>query len=471
MRLNNRYKTISENLSVASAPADFSSPRVIAYNHELADELGLGGLPAGQLASFFSGQKLLPGSEPVALAYAGHQFGHFTPSLGDGRALILGDIKGFDIQLKGSGATVFSRRGDGRSALGPVIREYLISEFMHACGIPTTRALAAVGTGEMIMRQFGAEPGGVFTRVAKSHIRVGSFEYFAARSDHSTLAELANHVIVEHFQEIPGGFEGDDSLFKFVEKLTLRQVDLIAKWTGAGFVHGVMNTDNCSAIGLTIDYGPCAFLEEFSFVKVFSSIDRGGRYAFFNQTEIAKWNMVKLVQSLLPLFTADKKSVTASFNDLFEALFPRFELARYEVISKKMGVEAFEVQDKELVDSFLSLLEAEELDFTLAFRELEKWHLNADSRFFPKDKKSRDLRSKWLERQVDPSAFNTVNPLYIPRNHLVAKAIEESYQGDHSFFVELSNVLKDPFTKRTVDSLFAEPATAENLVTKTYCGT
>ena len=305
------YLNLPHRFYQSIRPASFPDPQLVMFNSELAQELGLEFSSDAEIAKIFSGKELLPGSEPIAQAYAGAQFGHFVPLLGDGRAHIIGEINGLDIQLKGSGRTQFSRRGDGKSALGPVIREFLVSEAMHALGVPTTRALCAVTTGERVMRMEGPEPGGIFTRVADSHVRVGTFQYFSNQEDLEALTLLTDYVIDRHYPDIQQKDLGERCL-ELLRRFADRQGDLVAQWFGFGFIHGVMNTDNCSIAGITIDYGPCAFLDEFKFSKVFSSIDRQGRYAYGNQMNITEWNILRFAECLIPLINDNQGSFKLS---------------------------------------------------------------------------------------------------------------------------------------------------------------
>ena len=330
MKLENSYLQLPDSFYEKVRPSVMEPASLIAFNKELADKLDpeLSSITNKEASLLYSGQKLFEGSEPIALAYAGFQFGHPVALLGDGRAHLLGQLKGYDLQLKGSGKTKFSRAGDGNSALGPVLREYIVSEAMHVLGVPTTRALAAVEVDKKIMRQFGNEPAGIFTRVAKSHLRVGSFQYYAFRNDKESLFKLLDYTLERHYPEISLDLSFDEKVLKFLESLCQKQADLIAKWSGLGFIHGVMNTDNFSVVPITIDYGPCAFMDEFEFNKVFSSIDRNGRYAFFNQTQIAKWNMLRLSECFIAYMSKDEKENIAAIEELFSHNFDSFDEKR-----------------------------------------------------------------------------------------------------------------------------------------------
>ncbi len=450
----------------------FSRPELLQFNHELAKSLGFPSreFSTEELANFFAGQKLLPGSKPIALAYAGFQFGHPVPVLGDGRAMLLGELKGFDVQLKGSGKTPFSRRGDGLSALGPVVREYLVSEAMFVLGVPTTRALAAVRTGEEVFRQFGPEPGGVFTRVAGSHIRVGTFQYFSFKKDLSSLKILLDYTIKRHYPELSHLSNLREKCLSLLKAFSLRQGNLIAQWSGLGFIHGVMNTDNCFLSGETVDYGPCAFMDEFRFHKVFSSIDERGRYSFFNQVPIIQWNILRLADCLIPLISDDEKEAITLVEKEVIPLLEEFPQMRTREFAKKLGIHDFKAEDESLVMDFLTFLEEESMDFTLSFRNLTKLY-EGDFSFYGESRKIKDFTSKWLARNPKTENLDQLNPLYIPRNHLVQKAIELSYKGDDSFFKRFNEVLRKPFEERPGCEEFTLPPQESEKVLRTFCGT
>jgi len=471
MRFDNTYAELPHNFFARVAPAGAPAPALLAWNDELADQLGLDELPSEpeKLAQLFSGNELLPGAEPIALAYAGHQFGNFVPQLGDGRALLLGELldeKGrrFDIQLKGSGQTPFSRRGDGRAALGPVIREYLVSEAMHRMGVPTTRALAAVRTGEWVVRN-GRLPGGVLTRVAASHIRVGTFEYFAARRDQAALETLADYAIKRHYPEV---VEAENPVVAFFGKVVEAQAKLVAQWMGLGFIHGVMNTDNTSISGETIDYGPCAFMDEFDYHKVFSSIDQLGRYAYGRQGTIAHWNLARLAECLMLLGDpqASFEEQLARFQTLFENEFARR-------MGAKLGLQSLEKSDQDLISAWLQLMQDEELDYTLSFRQLADRVEAQDNAVFG------DFEGRWrarLEKQgVSPAQvreqMNAVNPLFIPRNHQIERVIDAAVDDDLAPFGELRQVLQEPFDAQPGFEAYAKPPGLGERVTETFCGT
>lgn len=483
---DNSYRRLPERFYAPVTPASVSAPRLIAFNRRLASDLGLDpqSLEA-QAASLFSGNSLAPDAEPIALAYAGHQFGNFVPQLGDGRALLLGEVvdpKGrrFDIQLKGSGPTPFSRRGDGRAALGPVLREYIVSEAMHAMGIPTTRSLAAVTTGESIYRE-DILPGAVLTRVASSHIRIGTFQYFAARRDTDAIRILVDHAIKRHAPEIA---DAELPALALLETVIRRQAYLVARWMHVGFIHGVMNTDNMTVSGETIDYGPCAFLDEYDPAKVFSSIDHGGRYAFANQPAIAQWNLARLAETLLPLISDDTQAAIATATKAIEAFPQQFENSWQQGMRSKLGLSQEQAGDAELIEELLDVMHRSKADYTLTFRRLTD--AAGDSGALPDVRKL--FRSpgdfdnwfaRWQERlRLDPQsaserarAMRAVNPVYIPRNHQVERGIRAAIGGDFSVFEKLHRLLQHPFEVQAGMAGFEEPPQPEERVLQTFCGT
>src|SRR3954463_16441033 len=367
----NTYSALPANFFARVAPTPVSSPKLIKLNRQLAVHLGLDPdrLASPEGVEILAGKRLPDGAEPIAMAYAGHQFGHFVPQLGDGRAILLGEVIDADgvrrdIQLKGSGPTPFSRRGDGRAALGPVLREYIVSEAMAALGIPTTRSLAAVVTGENVVRET-LLPGAVLTRVASSHIRVGTFQYFAARSDVAGVRRLADHVIARHYPDIANAGRPYHALLNAV---IARQAELVARWLLVGFIHGVMNTDNTSISGETIDYGPCAFMDHYDPAAVFSSIDEGGRYAYANQPRIALWNLTRLAECLVPLLDADETAAIEIAKAALGEFSPAFNAAYAVGMRAKFGLPGDAGEDEVLIAEFLRLLERNAADYTLAFR-------------------------------------------------------------------------------------------------------
>ena len=478
---DNTYARLPEAFYERIDPAPVPSPRLIRLNRSLAAALGLE-LPDDEdaLARLFSGNEPPEGAQPIAQAYAGHQFGYFVPQLGDGRAVLLGEVVApdgnrFDIQLKGSGRTRFSRGGDGRSPLGPVIREYVVSEAMHALGIPSSRALAMVATGETVHRDRSL-PGGVLTRVASSHIRVGTFEYFAARGDTDALRLLADHVIDRHYPECR---DAENPYLELFARITARVAGLVAQWMGVGFIHGVMNTDNTSVAGETIDFGPCAFMDAYDPSAVFSSIDQQGRYAFDNQPAVARWNLSSLGGCLVPLLDPDEgraqemaESVLSRFPDIFKEQFHR-------VMARKIGIESGTAEDFGVAHALLRLMHGNGVDFTLAFRRLA-----GDDAEFLSLFRDRDGAVAWLEawrthllgRNVGLEAARSVmraaNPAYIPRNHRVEQAIRAAEDhGDFALAHRLIEALERPYEDRPEFAEYADPPEPHEVVSRTFCGT
>jgi uncharacterized protein YdiU (UPF0061 family) len=464
------------------------SPRLIKLNRPLAIHLGLDPdrLESPEGAEILAGKRIPDGAEPIAMAYAGHQFGHFVPQLGDGRAILLGEVidqDGMrrDIQLKGSGPTPFSRRGDGRAALGPVLREYVVSEAMAALGIPTTRSLAAVITGESVIRET-ALPGAVLTRVASSHIRVGTFQYFAARGDTQGVRRLADHVIARHYPETRDAERPYQAL---LEGVIARQADLVARWLLVGFIHGVMNTDNTSISGETIDYGPCAFMDHYDPAAVFSSIDEQGRYAYRNQPRIALWNLTRLAECLLPLFSDDKDKAIEQAQLILGEFAPRFAAAYRAGLREKLGLLSEREDDETLVQDLLEAMARNQADFTLTFRRLSEAALTSEA-----DQRVRQLfadptaydqwAARWRKRtDFDPRtpaersiAMLSVNPAFIPRNHRIEAMIQAAVDRDDlAPFNELLTVLSKPYEDQPRLSDYAQPPQPHQRVLQTFCGT
>ena len=471
MNFDNSYAALPREFHATVSPSEVPAPALLAWNQELALELGLASLDndEAQLASVFSGSAELAGSQPISMAYAGHQFGHFVPRLGDGRAALLGEVvtetgHRFDIQLKGSGRTPFSRGGDGKSWLGPVLREYILSEAMHRLGVPTTRALAAVATGETVYRE-SAMPGAVFTRVAASHLRVGTFEYFAARDDVNSLRTLADYAIDRHYPEAADEKSPYVGLFRHVVE---RQAELIAHWMSIGFIHGVMNTDNTAISGETIDYGPAAYMDEFRFDKVFSSIDTHGRYAYANQPTIAQWNLARLAETLLSL-DADKGELEAVL-----AMFPdHYETHYLALMGPKLGLYDVQEADAGLIAEWLKHLNDNGLDYTLSFRELaSRADALDETRFGPFETKWRRRAGSQGRTPAEISALmNSVNPLFIPRNHRVEQAINEAVAGNIDVFNDMNTALRQPYTEQPGLSDYAKAPAPHERVTRTFCGT
>jgi len=479
---DNSYVRLPDRFYARLAPTPVSKPRLIKLNEPMARQLGLdpAWLTSDEGVAMLAGNRVAEGSEPIATAYAGHQFGHFVPQLGDGRALLLGEVvdaKGVrrDIQLKGSGPTPFSRNGDGRAALGPVLREYIISEAMHALGIPTTRSLAAVATGDFVYRE-AALPGAVLTRVAQSHIRVGTFQFFAAREDVEGLRLLADHAIARHYPEA-AALEGAARYRAFYEAVITRQAKLVAQWLLVGFIHGVMNTDNCSIAGETIDYGPCAFMNAYHPETVFSSIDRNGRYAYGKQPQILGWNLARLGEALMPLFDGDPEKAVAAANESLQRYGTLFGDAYLAGLRRKFGLISEREEDRELVQSFLKLLMDNGLDYTLAFRRLSRGEMPAvDDDGWAERYRSRlaqEAQHGPQDAATRQTAMLAVNPAYIPRNHRVEAALAAATENDdYAPFEELLTVLARPFEERTEFAAYAEPPSEEEQRNyRTFCGT
>jgi uncharacterized protein YdiU (UPF0061 family) len=467
----NTYARLPDRFFARLPPTPVSAPRLVKLNRPLALELGLDPeeLASPEGVAMMAGNSVVPGSEPIAQAYAGHQFGHFNPQLGDGRAILLGEIvdpqgRRRDLQLKGSGPTPFSRNGDGRAALGPVLREYIVSDAMHALGIPTTRALAAVVTGDPVYRE-AALPGAVLTRVASSHIRVGTFQFFAARGDLEGLRLLADHVIARHYPEA-GDYRG------LYDAVIARQAALVAQWLCVGFIHGVMNTDNMSIAGETIDYGPCAFMDTYHPETVYSSIDRQGRYAFGKQPNIAGWNLARLGEALMPLFDADQDKALAMANESLGRFGELFGAAYLAGLRAKLGLSTAREEDAELVKGFLKLLMDRGLDYTLSFRRLGRGETPDDDDGWTARYRAR-LALEPQDASTRKAAMDAVNPAYIPRNHRVEAALAAATdEGDFGPFEELLQVLARPFEERPDFAAYAEPASEEQQRSyRTFCGT
>ena len=483
----NSYARLPDRFFERLAPTPVAAPRLIKLNEKLALELGLHpeALATPKGIEVLAGNRVAVNSEPLAMAYAGHQFGNFVPQLGDGRAILLGEVidrNGVrrDIQLKGSGPTRFSRMGDGRAALGPVLREYIVSEAMAALGIPTTRSLAAVLTGETVRRET-LLPGAVLTRVASSHIRVGTFQFFAARGDIEALKNLADHVIERHYPEASGAPNPYRALLDLVIG---RQVDLIANWMLVGFIHGVMNTDNMSIAGETIDYGPCAFMDAYDPATVYSSIDEGGRYAFGNQPRIAQWNLARLAETLLPLLASHQDEAIKHAQAAIDAIGPDFEQAYGSGLRRKIGLFQSKPEDAGLIEDLLERMTENRADFTLTFRALCDSAVCAENDtavrvLFNNPAAFDEWAVKWRARLAedggDPSArreaMRAVNPQYIPRNHRVEEAIAEAVRGDYAPFETLVAVLSKPFDDQPEFARYADPPRPEEVVHQTFCGT
>ncbi|MEI9941006.1 MAG: YdiU family protein [Pseudomonadota bacterium] len=488
---DNSYARLPERFYARVSPTKVGEPRIIKVNHALAAELGIdpAELDSAEGAQVLAGNVLPDGAASIALAYAGHQFGGFSRQLGDGRAILLGEVidrngARRDIQLKGAGRTPFSRQGDGRAALGPVLREYIVSEAMAAFGVPTTRALAAVTTGETVVREQRL-PGAVLTRVAASHLRVGTFEFFAARDDREAVAELTKYTLARHY---PRQAQEQASLpseaLRLLDCVIDAQASLVARWLGLGFVHGVMNTDNTSISGETIDYGPCAFLDEYDPDKTFSSIDRNGRYAFGNQPKIALWNLARFAETLLPLI-ADKEDEAARLATGRLERFPDlFEAAQSRVMRAKLGLSTEDAADTALIADLLQRLALNHVDYTVFFRALcaAAEDPGADARvaaLFEDPSAFAGFAEPWRRRlaleRVEPEvrarAMRRVNPAFIPRNHRIEQAIVAGLSGNFAPFETLVRVLAQPYEDQPEFADLAEPPLVSERVSATFCGT
>jgi uncharacterized protein YdiU (UPF0061 family) len=484
----NTYAALPANFFARVAPTPVTSPRLIKLNRPLAVQLGLDPdrLDSPEGAEILAGKRIPDGAEPIAMAYAGHQFGHFVPQLGDGRAILLGEVIDADgvrrdIQLKGSGPTPFSRRGDGRAALGPVLREYIVSEAMAALGIPTTRSLAAVMTGENVVRETML-PGAVLTRVASSHIRVGTFQFFAARGDTEGIRRLADHVIARHYPEAANAERPYHALLAAV---IARQADLVARWLLIGFIHGVMNTDNTSISGETIDYGPCAFMDHYDPAKVFSSIDEQGRYAYANQPRIALWNLTRLAECLLPLFSDEQDKAISEAQSALANFAEAFNSAYQAGLRRKLGLFTAQDGDPALAQDLLDAMAKNQADFTLTFRRLSDAAADPDG-----DRNVRQLfadpaaydqwevlwRKRLSEEPQDSAArqiaMRSVNPAFIPRNHRVEAVIDAAVtRDDFAPFEELLAVLSNPYADQPAYAAYAQAPEPHQCVLRTFCGT
>lgn len=481
---DNSYARLPDEFFRQIEPTPVSTPVMIRLNHDLADELGLDAdrLDSPDGLAILSGNRIAEGSQPLAMAYSGHQFGGFSPQLGDGRAILLGEVVRadgvrHDIQLKGSGQTPFSRRGDGRSALGPVLREYIVSEAMAALGVPTTRALAAVVSGENVLRE-GPTSGGVFTRVAQSHIRIGTFQWFAARRDHENLKVLADYAIDRHY---PDAKQDENPYAGLLRRVIDRQARLIAHWMQLGFIHGVMNTDNMAISGETIDYGPCAFMDTFHPGKKFSSIDHQGRYAFSNQGPIGHWNLTRLAETLLPLLNDDPDQAVAEAEAALDTFFDIHKGELERRFAAKIGIEDASSEDWSLVESLLTAMADGEADFILVFRHLSDALESSDDQrvvsLFDAPGSMIEWLSEWRARlnAVDHSQaaglMRRMNPVLIPRNHRVEEAIQAAYHDDFAPFHRLNEALQDPFSIRAEFADYESAPTADEVVHATFCGT
>jgi serine/tyrosine/threonine adenylyltransferase len=479
-RLENSYARLPERFYARVPPVPVRAPSLVMFNHKLAASLGLNfeHLPEPELAALFSGNTLPPGAEPLAMAYAGHQFGHFT-ILGDGRAHLLGEQitssqQRFDIQLKGSGQTPFSRRGDGRAALGPMLREYILSEALHALGIPTTRSLAVIATGEPVLRET-ALPGAILTRVARSHIRVGTFEFFAAREDREGLKILADYTIQRHY---PALAEAENPYLELLRSVIEKQASLVSQWMLVGFVHGVMNTDNMTLSGETIDYGPCAFMDAYDPATVFSSIDQFGRYAYGNQPVIAQWNLARFAEALLPLLHPEMEPAIARAEDAITGFSARFQHHWFAGMRQKLGLFGEEPEDAALIQTLLEWMQREQADYTNTLRDLSEVTLPDHALYHQPD--FLRWRTQWQARLAKNSKplkssrclMRASNPARIPRNQRVEEALTAAVeQGDLAPTHRLLEALAQPYEDHPAFAFYRQPPQPGADPYRTFCGT
>lgn len=464
---DNSYARLPAQMFTPQLPTPVAAPAVIAVNEGLAELLGLdpSALHKPEAAQVFAGNHIPDGAAPLSQLYAGHQFGHWNPQLGDGRAVLLGEVIGTDgirrdIQLKGAGRTPYSRGGDGRAWLGPVMREYLVSEAMYALGVPTTRALAAVTTGEQVYRE-DILPGAIITRVAQSHIRVGTFQVLAARDETAALQALTDHVIARHYPAATGPAD-------LLDMVIDRTAKLIAQWMGLGFIHGVMNTDNVAIAGETIDYGPCAFMDVYHPQTVFSAIDQYGRYAYANQPAIGAWNMAQLATSLIPLM-ADRDQAITDFTAAVHRMPGIYQAAWLQVFGAKLGIADPTEDDRNLIEALLSLMATDGADFTNTFAALGT--AAARDQFLDHDAFDA-WHSRWQARGPDAALMAQANPRIIPRNHRIEEAILAGRDGDYAPFTALLAAVTRPYAPLTAETAaYARAPTTDERVTRTFCGT
>ena len=483
MTIINSYYNLGQAFYKKQIPNKIKNPELLLFNQELAKELNLEvHYNLENLNNIFSGNKLLYNSKPISLAYAGHQFGYFIPRLGDGRAILLGEIRDkknylFDIQLKGSGRTFFSRNGDGKCPLDSAIKEYIISEAMYFLQVSTTRSLAIVKSDELIQRD-DLIPASVITRIAKSHIRIGTFEYFASRDDTKNMKILVDYTMNRHFSKYNYLYNKYLNLLKSVIKV---QIELVTSWMSIGFIHGVMNTDNTSICGQTLDYGPCAFMDEYESNKVFSFIDRNGRYSFSNQRNIILWNITRFAETLLPFIDNDIKKAIKIVEEELNQFLTMFDDVYYRKMAKKLGILRIinEKEDRALVTDYLRILESNKIDFTNGFRKLSKELLqkSGDNR---KNNTNCYWYKKWIQRLLEQKIdlkkiatnMNQVNPILIPRNHIVANITQESvYNQDYRMLKEFLEAIKNPFVEKKEYNEYYDPVVTSKRVVNTFCGT
>ena len=481
MKLSNSYIGLPEEFYQVVNPTPVRNPKTLIFNEDLADSLDIK-LKDEEVSNFFSGNGLPEDSVPIALNYAGHQFGNFVQQLGDGRAVLLGEINAkdgtYDLQLKGSGKTMFSRQGDGRSALGPVIREYILSEAMYYLGVPTSRALAAIATGEHVARET-FEPGGVLTRIAKSHLRVGTFEYFASRQQLNDVKMLADFAIQRHYPEIR---ETEKHYLELLKKVASNQSKLVSKWMSIGFIHGVMNTDNFTISGETIDYGPCAFLDEYHPGKVFSSIDQNGRYAFGNQPSIASWNLASLAGCLIAFIDKDSDKANELATEVLDNFSKETNQRILDLMCEKIGLNGGKKENQTLLRNLLKIMMDNEADYTITFRNLSKVLFEDSDEFFNQFSEKKEinawlnnwkqaLKNEYKDLSKLTDRLNRINPVYIPRNHQVQLAIDLAYENDFSKMLEMIEVFKNPFKEVSEYVSYSQAPLEKEKIRRTFCGT
>ena len=473
--LQSSYTQISDKLFSELKPDAVTNPSTVIVNNELAEKLGLNlkGISEEDLSNLFSGNSLPHGSKPFAQAYAGHQFGQFT-ILGDGRAHIVGeqvtpDGEIFDIQYKGSGRTPYSRGGDGKAALGPMLREYLISEAMYYLGIPTTRSLAVVETGEKVYREVPLK-GSILTRVASSHIRIGTFQFLAAHKDYEGMKSLLDFSIKRHFSNLKFS---ENLAIEFIKAVMQKQINLIVEWMRVGFIHGVMNTDNSTISGETIDYGPCAFMDHYDANTVFSSIDTQGRYSFANQPSIIQWNLVRLAECLLPLIDKDEKRSIEIAQNLINTFSSLFKDKWLQMMKKKLGIKDHSEDDEELINNLIKWMQQKKPDFTNTFCNLMNYD-HADDKEFDDDEFN-NWKREWKKRIESKEYLDVMmscNPTLIPRNYLVEEALSEAEtDGKFDKFNELNEIISSPYQLKKVNIKYLETPSKTNIPYKTFCGT
>ena len=473
--LQSSYTQISDKLFSELKPDAVTNPSTVIVNNELAEKLGLNlkGISEEDLSNLFSGNSLPHGSKPFAQAYAGHQFGQFT-ILGDGRAHIVGeqvtpDGEIFDIQYKGSGRTPYSRGGDGKAALGPMLREYLISEAMYYLGIPTTRSLAVVETGEKVYREVPLK-GSILTRVASSHIRIGTFQFLAAHKDYEGMKSLLDFSIKRHFSNLKFS---QNLAIEFIKAVMQKQINLIVEWMRVGFIHGVMNTDNSTISGETIDYGPCAFMDHYDANTVFSSIDTQGRYSFANQPSIIQWNLVRLAECLLPLIDKDEKRSIEIAQNLINTFSSLFKDKWLQMMKKKLGIKDQSEDDEELINNLIKWMQQKKPDFTNTFCNLMNYDHADDEEF--EDDEFNNWKREWKKRVESKEYLDVMiscNPILIPRNYLVEEALSEAEtEGKFDKFNELNEIISSPYQLKKVNIKYLETPSKTNIPYKTFCGT